>query len=186
MFSNESDTVTSMAKDHVSTFIRDSKFGELGIQLNRSKGLLAIEGHNLPPSPSSLRRFGTAAVEDWIPIGTRDGKSLELIVDGSTAKISPSKGGLSRRSFKVDAEFAGVAYRMMPNAILGSKLLKDRNHLGDFTYIDWVVSVEWRDDVAISPTDAVIGYLLAAAFGTGAEATWKVAIEAILGGTTVR
>ncbi|MGM0350203.1 hypothetical protein [Streptomyces sp. Adlamb9] len=53
-------------------------------------------------------------------------------------------------------------------------------HVGDFSSGGGGrVLVEWRDDAGPNATDAAIGCTLAAAFGTGAQPMWMIAIEMI-------
>ncbi|WP_316959617.1 hypothetical protein [Streptomyces sp. TRM68367] len=130
------------------------------------------------PRIELLRAEGTEA-QDHVPIGTRDGSRLTLTVDGEKAVLDPAKGRLTRRSFRVDVRRDGHAWRLAPDSIPGSRLLRDERHIGDFSSDgDGHVLAEWREDAEPEPLDAALGYALAAAFGTGAQPMWMLAMHA--------
>lgn len=162
----------------VETLAQDDLFGELSVWLDPEKGELAIEGRAVPEIV--LRRVAGTRTEEHIPIGTRKRGRLTLDVDGQEAVVRPAKGRLTRRSYRVDVRHAGHAYRLVPDSVAGSRLLKDRKHIGDFTSEgDGHVLAEWKEGARVEATDAALGYALAAAFGTGALAMWAHALEAI-------
>jgi len=101
-------------------------------------------------------------------------------VDGEEATIAPGKGKLRRRSYRVDVRLAGTSYRLVPDSIPSSRLLRDGKHIGDFSSDgDRKVIAEWREGAAVEPLDAAVGYTLAAAFGTGGQPMWLMAADAI-------
>lgn len=162
----------------VETLAQDDLFGELSVWLDSEKGELAIEGRAVPEIV--LRRVAGTRTEEHIPIGTRKRGRLTLDVDGQEAVVRPAKGRLTRRSYRVDVRHAGHTYRLVPDSVAGSRLLKDRKHIGDFTSEgDGHVLAEWKEGARVEATDAALGYTLAAAFGTGALAMWVHALEAI-------
>ncbi|GHE13657.1 hypothetical protein [Streptomyces alanosinicus] len=162
----------------VETVVEDDLFGEITVRLDSREGEVTVEGESVPRVV--LRRAAGTDVADHIPIGTRDGTLLILTVDGEEAVVTPARGRLTRRSYRVDVRHAGHARRLVPDSIPGSRLLRDGRHVGDFSSSgDGRVLVEWREDAGPNATDAALGYALAAAFGTGAQPMWMIAIEMI-------
>lgn len=157
--------------------IEDDLFGELSIVTDDS--CVTVRGDRLPEVV--LRRMEGATINTYVPIGTRDPAGLSLSVDGSDALISPRPGKYSRRSYRVTAEFGGARYLFTPTSATNSRLLRDHRRLGDLsTPESGQISAEWTDINAVEPTDAAIGYALAASFGTGARFFVFVLLEGIL------
>ncbi|GEC06251.1 hypothetical protein SSP24_39060 [Streptomyces spinoverrucosus] len=159
------------------TVAEDDRFGTITVHLDTELGEVVVEGERVPRI-ELYREDGTEG-DDHTPIGTRDGSLLTLTVDGEEAEIVPAKGRLTRRSFAVDVRHAGSTWRLVPDSIPGSRLLRGEEHIGDFTSDgDGHVLAEWREGVEYEALDAALGYALAAAFGTGAQPMWMLAIEA--------
>ncbi|MFF7726006.1 hypothetical protein [Streptomyces sp. NPDC008001] len=157
--------------------VRDDLFGDITVLLNDEEGWVEVLGDAIPPV--AVDRAPEAETEDHVPIGTRDPARLTMTVDGEPVALVPSKGKLSRRSYAVDVTRGGTVYRLVPDSIAGSRLLKDGQHLGDFSSDgDGRVLAEWKEGADVAPADASVGYALAAAFGTGGQPMWMVAIEA--------
>lgn len=157
---------------------QDDLFGELSVRLDTEQGEVTVAGNAVPRIV--LRRDAETEAEDHIPIGTRKRGRVTLDVDGQEAVVRPAKGRLTRRSYRVDVRHAGHAYRLLPDSIAGSRLLKDRKHIGDFSSDgDGHVLAEWKEGARVEPADAALGYALAAAFGTGAQPMWMLTLEAI-------
>ncbi|MER5396283.1 hypothetical protein [Streptomyces sp. NPDC002599] len=122
-----------------------------------------------------------------MPIGTRDPDHLTLLVDGVEETLRPSKGFLTRRSYRVEVVAAAreCRYLLVPDSLGTSRLLQDERPLGVFTSTgDGRVSADWgaasESERAREPYDAFVGYGLAAAFGTGAEPMWQLTLNAAL------
>lgn len=122
-----------------------------------------------------------------MPIGTRDPDHLTLLVDGAEETLRPSKGFLTRRSYRVEVVSGAreCGYLLVPDSLGTSRLLRDERLLGIFTSTgDGNVTVEWEAESdsgrVLEPYDASVGYALAAAFGTGAEPMWKLTLNAVL------
>ncbi|MFH8787204.1 hypothetical protein [Streptomyces roseoverticillatus] len=157
--------------------VQDDRFGDITVLLNDEEGWVEVLGDAIPPA--TVDRAPEAGTENHVPIGTRDGDHLTMTVDGEPVALVPGKGKLSRRSYAVDVTRDGVVYRLVPDSIAGSRLLKDGQHLGDFSSDgDGRVLAEWKEGAEVSPADASVGYALAAAFGTGGQPMWMMAIEA--------
>ncbi len=159
--------------------VEDDHHGEILVELVGKQGeMLVVSGERIPRVV--LTRAPGAEVDDHIVIGTRDPHRLTLTVDGRDATIAPGKGKLRRRSYRVDVGCADTSYRLVPDSIPSSRLTRDGKHIGDFSSDgDRRVIAEWRDGAAVEPLDAAIGYALAAAFGTGGQPMWMMAVDAI-------
>ncbi|MCX4824641.1 hypothetical protein OG883_33270 [Streptomyces sp. NBC_01142] len=159
------------------TSTHDDLFGEVSVQLDGQESLV-VDGEQIPRI--TLTRAPGAEVDDHIAIGTRDPERLTLTIDGTEVKLAPAKGKLSRRSYRVDVEYDGASYRLVPDSIPSSRLTRDGKHIGDFSSDgDGRVLADWREDAEVKPLDASLGYALAAAFGTGGQPMWMMAIDAV-------
>ncbi|WP_308402687.1 hypothetical protein [Streptomyces sp. AC550_RSS872] len=164
-------------KPVVETVVEEERFGTITVRLDMKAGEVTVEGESVPRI-ELLRAEGTEA-DDHIPIGTRDASLLTLTVDGEEAVLDPAKGRLTRRSYRVDVRHADHTWRLVPDSIPGSRLLRDEEHIGDFSSDgDGRVIAEWREDAEPEALDTAIGHALAAAFGTGAQPMWMLAVEA--------
>ncbi len=158
--------------------VEDDRFGAVTVRLDSELGEVTVSGERVP-RVELWRAEGTEG-EDHIPVGTRDGARLTLTVDGEDAVIDPAKGRLTRRSYRVDVRYAERSWRLVPDSIPGSRLVRAGAYLGDFSSDgDGKVLVEWREDAEPEALDAALGYALAAAFGTGAQPLWMTAIEMV-------
>ncbi|MFG3409791.1 hypothetical protein [Streptomyces sp. NPDC048142] len=159
--------------------VEDDHHGDIVVELaGEHSETLVVSGGRIPRVV--LTRAPGAEVDDHIVIGTRDPRHLTLTVDGREATITPGKGKLRRRSYRVDVRCAGTSYRLVPDSIPGSRLTRDGTHIGDFSSDgDRRVIAEWREGAAVEPLDAAIGYALAAAFGTGGQPMWMMAVDAV-------
>ncbi|MGW2596286.1 hypothetical protein [Streptomyces klenkii] len=174
---NQADAATETEEEAPTGPVQDDRFGDITVLLNDEEGWVEVLGDAIPPA--AVDRAPEAGTESHIPIGTRDGDHLSMTVDGEPVALAPAKGKLSRRSYAVDVTRDGVAYRLVPDSIACSRLLKDGKHLGDFSSDgDGRVLAEWKEGAEVSPADASVGYALAAAFGTGGQPMWMMAIEA--------
>ncbi|GHH90142.1 hypothetical protein [Streptomyces capillispiralis] len=159
--------------------VQDPLFGPVDVRLDPDAGELSVGGDALPGVV--VRRAPGTQLEVHVPIGTRDAERLTMAVDGAEARLAPSKGFLTRTSYRVDVHHGGAHYRLIPVTTGESRLLRDGAALGTFVSTgDGVVSVEWRDGAGQEPRDAAVGYGLAASFGTGAEPMWKLTLDAAL------
>ncbi|ANP48464.1 hypothetical protein J2Z21_005856 [Streptomyces griseochromogenes] len=154
----------------------DDLFGAITVRLDGREGEVVVEGASVPRVV--LRRTTGTDRADHVPIGTRDGAVLTLTVDGAPAELDLARGRVTRRSYRVDVRYAGRSWRLVPGSIPSSRLLRGRERLGDFSSGgDGRVFAEWRRDAAPDATDAAVGYALAAAFGTGGQPMWMMALE---------
>lgn len=157
--------------------IEDTRFGGITV---RQDGRDRLEVHGEAVPRVVLERDPAAEVDPHIAIGTRDPAHLRMWIDGREAELRPAKGALSRRSYRVDVEYDGMRYRLVPDSIPSSRLTRDGVHLGDFSSDgDETVLAEWQDGPGIQPTDAAIGYALAAAFGTGGQPMWMMIVNGV-------
>ncbi|PJN35303.1 hypothetical protein CG717_03490 [Streptomyces sp. CB02613] len=173
-------TDTTPAPAPLPATVEDDHHGDIRVELvGEQRETLVVSGEGIPRVV--LTRAPGAEVDDHILIGTRAPRLLTLTVDGRDATIKPGKGKLRRRSYRVDVRCAGTAYRLVPDSIPSSRLTRDGKHIGDFSSAggDRRVIAEWRDGAVVEPADAAIGYALAAAFGTGGQPMWMMAIETV-------
>lgn len=147
---------------------RDALFGEVQVDVDRDDATVAVSGETIPTVV--LRRLDGAKPDPNSPIGSRDAAGLELLVDGVSAVLRPGPGQLTRSSYRVDVVHAGKRYRLVADSYDRSVLRRDGKRLGQLMAVfDAGVSVEWTTGQDIDAVDAAIGYLLAAAFGTGGQ-----------------
>ncbi|WP_312847613.1 hypothetical protein [Streptomyces sp. WAC08241] len=163
----------------------DPHFGAIAIELDHAVGALTVRGTGLPTV--EMRRAPGTPPDGQVPIGTRDPERLTLTVDGTEETLRPAKGFLTRRSYRVEATSTtrGHTYRLVPDSLATSRLLRDGRLLGVFTSSgDGHVTADWETPDAPArppePYDASMGYALAAAFGTGAEPMWRLVLDAVL------
>ncbi|MCX5195979.1 hypothetical protein OOK31_19125 [Streptomyces sp. NBC_00249] len=165
------------AEDRTPVPIEDTRFGAVTVH-QEGQDRLEVVGEGIPRV--TLERDPAAEVDPQIAIGTRDPAFLTLRVDGREAVLKPAKGALSRRSYRVDVEYDGVSYRLVPDSVPSSRLTRDGLHLGDFSSDgDELVIAEWREDADLRPADAAIGYALASAFGTGGQPMWMMIVDGV-------
>ncbi|WP_226962590.1 MULTISPECIES: hypothetical protein [unclassified Streptomyces] len=163
----------------VSVSTRDELFGEVRVTLDAAHGLVTVDGDGLP-LVVVRRAAGTGDVDEQVPVGTRDGRRLALAVDGGAVPVSPGRGRLTRRSFRVDVAHAGVRYRLVPDSLTGSRLLRGSERVGELSSDgDGVVVARWVTGAGVRPVEAALGYGLAAAFGTGALPMWMLLLDAL-------
>lgn len=144
----------------------DAAFGEVRLLLDEEAGLAQAAGTALPTA--TLHRAGPARRNSYAPIGTRSAADLALDVDGAPAELVLGPGGVTRRSYRVDVRRAGPTLRLQPSGAERSTLLRDGTRLGRLWAVPGAgVSAQWTE--AAGPDDAAVGYLLATAFGTGAQ-----------------
>ncbi|MFD8980132.1 hypothetical protein [Streptomyces sp. NPDC059564] len=163
--------------DRNPTPIEDTRFGGITVRQD-GQDRLEVEGEGIPRVV--LERDPESEVDPQTAIGTRDPAFLTLRIDGREAELKPAKGALSRRSYRVDVEFEGVAYRLVPDSVPSSRLTRDGAHIGDFSSDgDELVLAEWREDAEVRPLDASVGYALASAFGTGGQPMWMMIVDGV-------
>ncbi|QOV36797.1 hypothetical protein IM697_43755 [Streptomyces ferrugineus] len=158
--------------------VEDTVSGPLTVRLDTERGEVVVEGEAVPRIV--LRRAAGTEAEEHIPVGTRDGGRLTLTVDGEEVGVHPAKGRLTRRSYAVEVRRAGQVWRLVPDSIPSSRLLRDGRRLGEFSSEgDGEVAVDWRPGATPEAIDVALGYALAAGFGTGAQPMWMLVADAI-------
>ncbi|MBX6748630.1 MAG: hypothetical protein IRY85_03000 [Micromonosporaceae bacterium] len=130
--------------------------------------VLVLDGAS--ESRATITRATDERVRRDIPIGTRDAGHLTMLVNGTPVDLAPGPGRYTRGSFKVAAVYQGMRYLLALASAVSSRLHRDGVRLGEFSRLDsGEIRVWWNREASVSPTDAAIGYTLAAAFGTGAK-----------------
>lgn len=146
-------------------------------------GRVEVTGDELPPVV--LVRAPGATVRADIPIGTRDAAALALTVDDEPVELRPSRGGLTRRSYRVAVRRGTDDLLFTPSSPTTARLVRGSRYRGDnevgtFERADGsLLTAQWSEDIsalgvrvaglAPLPWEAAVGYALAAAFGTGAQ-----------------
>ncbi|MFC5286494.1 hypothetical protein ACFPM7_05475 [Actinokineospora guangxiensis] len=149
--------------------VDDAFYDGLSIRTDDTEGVVEVSGPRIPTV--TIRRSPDAAVDRFVPIGTRQAGELVMTVAGVAADLRPGKGKLTRASYGVDLVVAGTRYRFAPNSVATSRLVRAGRKVfelsmgdedGDFL-VQWLIN---RDDT--EGADAAIGYALSVAFRTGA------------------
>lgn len=143
---------------------------------------MTIAGESIPTS--SIQRIGGAATRTDVPIGTRNPARLRLLIDDHDFDMHPAPGGFSRRSHRVTVTGRGHTWLFAAATPTAHRLVRGSrytggNEIGMFTEFEHAVTAEWTHDIRFAgivadqedstPLDCSLGYLLAAAFGTGAQ-----------------
>jgi len=162
--------------------IDDRWLGVLTIVTDSDAGQILVTGPDVPTM--DLHRVPGARSSELIPIGTRRGEDLVLTVGGVPATIRPGPGRLRRRSHDVEVDIGTLRFRAR-NGPRSSTLLRNGRDLGEL-YLhrvdgDLTAVVDWSDDGDTVTPDAVIGYVLAIAFGTGADHAAVMVAHGVLG-----
>ncbi|MCX4692458.1 hypothetical protein [Streptomyces sp. NBC_01408] len=159
------------------TPVEDTRFGGITV---RQEGQDRIEVHGERIPRVILERDPASEVDPRTAIGTRDADRLTMRIDGRQARLEPAKGALTRHSYRVDVEYGGARYRLVPDSVPSSRLTRDGVHLGDFSCDgDEMVLAEWTEGAEVEPVDASIGYALASAFGTGGQPLWMMLADGV-------
>ncbi|MEW1722302.1 hypothetical protein [Streptomyces sp. NPDC093109] len=157
--------------------IGDTLFGEITVRQDGQERL-EVEGEGIPRV--AIERDLESEVDPQTAIGTRDPSFLAMTIDGREVVLKPAKGRFARRSYRVDVEYDGARYCLVPDSVPSSRLTRDGTHLGDFMSDgDEIVIAEWLPDVDIRPADAAVGYALASAFGTGGQPMWMMLVDGV-------
>ncbi|MGW0366468.1 hypothetical protein [Streptomyces sp. NPDC002990] len=159
------------------TAIKDTHFGAITVRQD-GQDRIEVAGEGIPRVV--LERDPESDTDPQTAIGTRDPARLTLRIDGREVALIPGKGRLSRRSYRVDVEYEGARYRLVPDSVPSSRLTRDGVHLGDFSCDgDEMVIADWKEHAPLRPADASIGYTLASAFGTGGQPLWMTLADTI-------
>lgn len=163
--------------------IVDSRFGAIVIERTDAGRAVRISGETIPAG--SITRIGGAQMRGDVPIGTRNPRYLHLELDGRSFEVRPAAGRLTRRSYRIDVAGHGTSWLWTPatrhsHQLLGDERATGRAELGIFTAHQATITARWSDEshaggsgaaaAGITGEDCALGYLLAAGFGTGAQA----------------
>lgn len=147
----------------------DAYYDELKIRTCDESGVVEVSGEQVPTV--TIQRSPDAALNQYVPIGTRDASQLTMTVDGIEAELRPGPGKWTRGSYMVELTLAGTYYKFVPNSIATTQLRRNGAKIAEFSMGDdeGDFLMQWlqkRDDS--QPADAAIGYALSVAFRTGA------------------
>jgi hypothetical protein len=146
---------------------------ELSVDVDATEGrIAAVAVAGDATTNAVVERVGEPRIAKHVPIGTRQVAHLRMRVNEVAAELRPGLGRYARGTYKVTVVHNGATYRLRPRNAYTSRLNRDGMRLGDFRRTsDGVVHVDWfeRNRDSVTPTDAAVGYVLAAAFGTGAQ-----------------
>ncbi|WP_170169767.1 hypothetical protein [Nocardioides aurantiacus] len=163
---------------HVS--ITDHRYGSMMVTVEPQRSVV-LEGENVPLV--RIERVEGSTLSETVPVGTRRSDDLTMTLDGQPVRLAPAGGRLSRRSYRIDITHAGSRYRLQPNSFSGSRLTRDGRPLGELFWLDDHRFAEWEQRADLRPSDAALGYALAASFGTGAQPFWMTALDLVAAGT---
>lgn len=145
---------------------------------------------------ASIERVGPRTRKN-VPIGTREGKCIVARVNDREIKISPGSGRLFKRTFRISVEIDDRNLSFRPSTIdtamfINGKSYEIEKNFCDLTArTDGEIEVVWAVPQTIKvlnktteppvPTteDLLIGYALAAAFGTGALSMTAIVAEMV-------
>lgn len=77
----------------------DSRYGSIILERSDDGRSFVVSGDSI--LTSSVTRSGDHPVRTDVPIGTRDGQHLHLLLDGKEYDLDPSLGKFSRRSYRI-------------------------------------------------------------------------------------
>lgn len=139
----------------------------------------------------TIERLG-ARTRRTVPIGTRDGSCLRARVNDRAMRVRPGKGRVLERSYRVIAEIDDRVVSLGPKSVDTCRFLDGRpqeieKSFCEFTArADGAIEVAWETPTEIkalghtvepprpSEEDVLIGFALAAAFGTGSLSATSV------------
>lgn len=160
----------------------DARYGTVVVETTDDGRGIVVYGDDVPTA--SITRTGTSEIRSDVPIGTRDGQHLQLLLDGEEYAVRPGRGRFSRRSYRVRVSGHGHEWLFAPATPSSHRLVKGSgyrgdNELGMFTADEASITAEWSTEIRIAgmvagapdstSSDCALGFVLAAAFGTGAR-----------------
>lgn len=140
-----------------------------------------------------IERLG-ARTRKNVPIGTRAAGCLTAHVNDRVMTVRPGSGRLFKRSYRVIAEIEGRVVSMRPKSIDTCRFIDGppkqiERTFGEFTArADGTIEVVWQTPTEIAALgktvvppeataeDVLIGFALAAAFGTGSLSAISIAL----------
>ncbi|MFD7450926.1 hypothetical protein [Kitasatospora sp. NPDC059827] len=157
--------------------VEDQYFRTLAVTLDTAGGFAEVSGE-LVPTGTVRRRPGSAAQAPY-PIGTGDSTLLTAQVQDEPLALTPGPARFRRGTWYVDALLGTTAYRLAARSTETSTLTRDGEDIATFEAHgnEWI-SAAWQRPV--DPQDATVGYLLALAFGTGAQTAPRAFVMALL------
>ncbi|MFC9892732.1 hypothetical protein ACFVMC_03475 [Nocardia sp. NPDC127579] len=144
----------------------------------------------------SIERVGPRTRKN-VPLGTRDTNRIVARVDDREIKVSPGMGRLLKRTFRIVVRIDDRYLSFRPSTIdtvmfINGKSYEIEKHFCDLTArVDGTVDVLWAVPQTVellgktveppipSTEDLLIGYALAAAFGTGALSMTAIVAELV-------
>ncbi|MBF6329619.1 hypothetical protein [Nocardia transvalensis] len=155
------------------------------VLITRTEHSVAVRLESDGSTVVTIERIGPRTRKS-VPIGTRDPKCLTGRVGDREIRLLPGSGRVVKRTYRVVAEVGDRVLSLGPKDIGTCRFIEGHPHetekqFGEFTaHSDGSIAVEWAVPVTIkglgttvvppepSVEDVLIGYALAAAFGTGA------------------
>lgn len=159
--------------------VDDAFYDELTIHTSDESGVIEVSGEHVPTV--TIKRSPDAALNKFVPIGSRAASDLAMTVAGVEADLLSGKAAWTRGSYRVELTHAGTHYKFTPNSITTTQLIRDGANIVEFSMDDedGDFLVQWlakREDS--QPADAAIGYALSVAFRTGAMGFFSLLINA--------
>ncbi|MFJ8435972.1 hypothetical protein ACIQ9P_32195 [Kitasatospora sp. NPDC094019] len=156
--------------------VNDPRHGRVEILSDSRRGVVHVSSPSLPGA--SVKRRDGAIAEDCSPIGTRNRRNLLLSVGEVSGTTAPGMGFATRRSFRVDVEYQGRSYRLVPVSGIRSRFDREGIELGTFDRNpSGAIGVDWLPEARVAPQEAALGYSLVGAFGVGAPGALKSLVK---------
>lgn len=166
-------------------------FGEVVVTLTDDRCAVRFASGDSPVV--TIERLG-ARTRKNVPIGTRAAGCLTAHVNDRAMTVRPGSGRVFRRSYRVVAEIDGRVVSLRPKSIDTCLFIDGRpkeieREFGEFTArADGTIEVAWQTLTEIralrktvvppeaTAEDVLIGFALAAAFGTGSLSAISIAL----------
>lgn len=147
-----------------------------------------------PPMTATIARIG-ARTSATVPIGTRRAAQLKASIDGCEILLDPGRARLVKRSYRVGIQYDGRTLSLRAKNLEDSVLLdgssdRDDNQFGVLTCVFgggvdvlWSLPFRMVNKTIEPPTpsreDALVGIVVAAAFGTGGLSLTTIVLGAL-------
>ncbi|NJQ06512.1 hypothetical protein [Streptomyces lonarensis] len=165
--------------------VADDRFGRITLRSRVIEGWVEVRGPGIPTV--RLERDAGARPDREVRAGSRDGRRMQLTVDGRRARLKAGRSGWTRRARRTRVHLPDRVIHLHPFNDTRSRLHRSRRVLGPLRLPRRPLAKiredphPWREPAArittrwyrtggqVTPLDAAVGYALVAAFGAGSE-----------------